>query len=164
MHAAVTAVLLVLLALLVAALLVVYFALIHTPYRLHRFYASQTSVPVAPFRPVQGHLPQLFAFEATHNTLGCWRAQYETFGAVHAINLGENVNLKLDDPYYLRGVLRTDGACYHKSVMGRLYLKAALGMSNLLMLEDEGHARHRKMINPGSAALHRQAYRMLTRC
>ena len=145
----ITIILIVLLLLVVAVLLTVYFTLIHGPLRLHRYYASQTSLPVAPFRPIKGYIPQILEFDAVHNILGCWREQYNTYGAVHAINLGDTINLKLDDPHYLRGVMRTDSAHYHKSHMARLYLNQAIGLSNLLLLEDPEHSRHRKMMNPG---------------
>ena len=152
MHA-VTASSLGLLAVLLAVLLA-YFALVHRSYRTHRFYAQRTSVPVAPFLPIGGHVPQLKAYKAAHNTLGCWRAQYDTYGAVHAINYGANVSLKLDDPHYLRGILRTDSQHYHKSLISRLYMQPAIGSTNLLLLEGAVHTRHRQMINPGSQLRH----------
>ena len=142
-------VLLVFLFLALVVLLAVYFAFVHDPWRLHYFYSSQTSLSVAPFRPIDGNISQLLAWDAKHNILGCWREQYATYGPVHCINLADTLNVKLDDPHYLRGVMRTDSAHYHKSYMSRVYLNQAIGVSNLLLLEDPGHARHRRMLNPG---------------
>ena len=140
---------LVLLAVALALVLVFYFAIIHTSYRLHRFYASHTSVPVAPFLPAGGHVPELKKFIAAHNTLGCWRKHLAQYGPVHAMNLGNNLALKVDDPYYLRGILRTDTAYYHKSAMTRAYMVPTTGPQNLLLLNGDEHTRHRHMINPG---------------
>lgn len=149
MYTIVSVILLVLLVFLISIVLIVYFALIHTPYRLHRFYSTRTWLPVAPFLTFGGYLHQLRAYKAAHNTLGWWRHSYDTYGPLHAINYGKVLAVKLDDPHYLAGVLRSHSAHYRKSEMTRVYMTPTTGLSNLLLLEGDGHARHRRMMNPG---------------
>ena len=74
---------------------------------------------------------------------------HERWGLIHAMSFGPFVRLTVDDPTYLADVLSASHAAkFHKPWLARLLLSGVVGTENLLLLEDEEHRAHRRMINP----------------
>ena len=128
-------------------LLLVYAVLIHRPLRDHLHFKAQ-GISCAPFIPVFGHLSGLFQYEAEDRNLDYWRDHVRTYGPIHAISLGASTSIKLDDPRYLKDVLRTQNHHYVPSLIQRMYLDKHLGEHNLLLTSGSEHARHRRTIAP----------------
>ena len=108
------------LSLVLVFLLLAYVLLIHQPLRDHLFFKSQ-GISCAPFIPIFGHLPGLFRYESEDRNLDYWKDQVRLYGQVHAITLGTATSLKIDDPHYLKQLLRTKNALYEPSVISRMY-------------------------------------------
>ena len=129
------------------ALCLVYALLVHRSLCHHLSYRRQ-GIPCAPFRPISGHLSELFLYDQQDRMLDMWRHQHAQYGAVHAIGFGPQISLKLNDPQYLRDVLRLQADCYRKSDDTRMFLEPSVGEHNLLLTEGAEHARHRGILAP----------------
>ena len=75
------------------------------------------------------------------------------FGDYFHISFGPVVGLLVSDPLLIQDVLKNNVRAYHKSNFIRLMLSTVIGDNNLVLAENDTHARHRKLIAP---AFHHQ--------
>jgi hypothetical protein len=80
-----------------------------------------------------GRLRELVQFEREGRFLDAWKLQAQQLGCIHIVRLGSYAFLKVNDPVFLKDVMRVRAGCYHKSDMTRAYLLAVLGWDNLLL-------------------------------
>ncbi|CAF4995062.1 unnamed protein product [Rotaria sp. Silwood1] len=70
------------------------------------------------------------------------------FGSYYHTSFGPLARLNISDPLLIQGVLKTNARFYHKSILTQIILSGLLGFENLLMSEDNIHAKHRRLIAP----------------
>ncbi|CAF3514244.1 unnamed protein product [Rotaria sp. Silwood1] len=70
------------------------------------------------------------------------------FGSYYHASFGPLARLIISDPLLIQGVLKTNARFYHKSILTQIILSGLLGFENLLMSEDNIHAKHRRLIAP----------------
>lgn len=72
----------------------------------------------------------------------------DQFGSYYHISFGPIARFDTFDPALINGILKTNARAYHKPYFLHVLLGVLLGSKNLLMAEDEVHAKHRRLIGP----------------
>ncbi|CAF2758907.1 unnamed protein product [Rotaria sp. Silwood2] len=70
------------------------------------------------------------------------------FGDYYHTSFGPFPCLNTSDPTLIESVLKINSRFYHKSELSRAIASTVLGYENIVLVEDENHARHRRLINP----------------
>ena len=116
------------------------------PWRIHRNFWSQ-GIP-GRYIPVVGELLHIRKSILSEKPFSHTLALAERFGSYYHISFGPIARLDTFDPGLINGVLKTNSRAYHKAYILQILLGVLLGNKNLIMAEDEIHARHRRLISP----------------
>ncbi|CAF1409358.1 unnamed protein product [Rotaria sordida] len=70
------------------------------------------------------------------------------FGDYYHTSFGPFPCLNISDPVLIESILKTNTRFYHKSELARAIAATVLGYENIVLVEDENHTRHRRLLNP----------------
>lgn len=98
--------------------------------------------------PVVGDLLNRRRAFLADNPLAFSEEMAAKYGDYYHSSFGPKAYLSISDPSLIEAVLKTNVRSYHKSALGRTILGSIVGYENVLLAEDENHARHRRLIAP----------------
>ena len=117
-------------------------------YRIHRHFVSQ-GVNCYPFIPLIGHIRSLAKYRDEGRSIYFLEDAWRQRGKVHAITVGPNVILRINDPRYVAFALRTSNdELYHKPSFAKVTIGGILGTENVLLTEGAEHTKRRRILNP----------------